>query len=135
MKTTLRSISIIFFADSWWFWIQVVLLYRWSLYTGGPYIQVVLLYRQSLCTRWSFCTDFTVLMSIVNFFQPSLGACAGEGESIARVYEDDGTEILLTLLFMDLQAVPLLDDFSPCSHLPYQGLKAAHSTSSVYVCW
>ena len=29
---------------------QVVLVYRWSLYTGGPCIQVVLVYRWSLYT-------------------------------------------------------------------------------------
>ena len=96
------------------------LLYRQSLCTGGPSVQISL-YKCLLSTS-----------SNLN----SLGACVGEGESIERVYEDDGIEVLRKLLFVDLQAVLFLDDFSPRSRLPYQGLKAAfHSTSSVYVCW
>ena len=46
----------------------MVLVYRWSLCTGGPCVQVILVYRWSLCTggpclqvvlvyRWSLFTE------------------------------------------------------------------------------
>ena len=37
---------------------QVILLYRWSFYTGGPSIQMVLLYR------WSFYTGGPCIQAV-----------------------------------------------------------------------